>query len=176
VGRVFDTGAVDRVWVSDITYLATSQGWLYLAAVRDGCSRRVLGHAVADHLRAELVRDALQQAIDLRGDLPQQVVFHADRGTQYTSTLVVDFAAEHHLSCSVGRTGVCWDNAMAESFWASLKVEHYYRQPRPTKADAIAGIAAYIDWYNTSRRHSALGMQSPIQFELHNHSLAAEAA
>jgi transposase InsO family protein len=175
VGGVFDAGCVDRVWVSDITYLATGQGWLYLAAVRDGCSRRVLGYALADHLRAELVRDAVQNAVQLRGRLPERVVFHADRGTQYTSALVVDFAATHNLACSVGRTGVCWDNAMAESFWASLKVEHYYRHTWPTRAEAIAGVVAYIDWYNTRRRHSALGMRSPLQFELH-HPTAATAA
>jgi transposase InsO family protein len=176
VGRVFDTGTVDRVWTSDITYLPTGEGWLYLAAVRDGCSRRVLGYALTDHMRAELVRDALQQAVDLRGSLPHQVIFHADRGTQYTSTLVVDFAADHNLTCSVGRTGVCWDNAMAESFWASLKVEHYYRQQWPTRAAATDGIVAYLDWYNTDRRHSALGMRSPLQFELTNHPQAAQAA
>jgi putative transposase len=176
VNRTFDTGAVDRVWISDITYLATGQGWLYLAAVRDGCSRRVLGYAVADHMRAELVRDAVQHAVDLRGGLPEQVVFHADRGTQYTSTLVVDFATTNNLVCSVGRTGVCWDNAMAESFWASLKVEHYYRTTWPTKPDAIAGITRYNDWYNTRRRHSALGMISPLQFELRHQPPAATAA
>jgi transposase InsO family protein len=169
VERAFDSGRLDAVWISDITYLATRQGWLYLAVVRDACSRRVLGWAIEDHQRAELVTQALAMAVAQRGrDRPDRVVFHADRGSQYTSRAVLDFATAHGLACSVGATGVCWDNAMAESFWASLKVEFYYRRTWPTKT---AARRAVIDWitqtYNARRRHSALGMQTPLQFELH---------
>lgn len=176
VNRVFDTGRLDAVWISDITYLATSEGWLYLAVVRDACSRRVLGWAIEDHQRASLITSALRMATRSRGQLPEKVIFHADRGSQYTSREVVDYATDNGLVCSVGAAGVCWDNAMAESFWATLKVEYYYRHTWPTKAIAKHGV---IDWisnvYNYRRRHSALGMLTPLQFELHNRGLALAA-
>jgi putative transposase len=177
VNRTFDVGRVDAVWVSDITYLATGQGWLYLAVIRDACSRRVLGWAIEDHQRAELVTAALTMAVMLRGTRPTRVIFHADRGTQYTSDEVTDFADTNGLVCSVGATGVCWDNAMAESFWATLKIEFYYRRSWPTKTEAKHQVGRWItENYNTRRRHSALGMISPLQFELNNQREPALAA
>ena len=124
VKREFDKGRVNVAWFSDITYLDTGEGWAYLCAVRDGHTRRVLGRSIASHLRADLVADALRQAVALRGHLPAKVIFHADRGCQYTSQQLADLAGELDLLRSKGRTGVCWDNAAAESFWSTLKNEY----------------------------------------------------
>jgi len=166
VRRDFDRGQLNRVWTSDITYLATGQGWLYLCAVRDGCSRRVLGWAVEDHMRTDLVEAALRRAVVLRGELPGKVIFHADRGTQYTSEQIADACIDLPVLRSMGRTGVCWDNAAAESFWSTLKTEFYNRRDWPTKAEARLAVGAWIeDRYNRRRRHSAIGMISPVRFE-----------
>ena len=166
VKRRFDTGALNRVWTSDITYLRTGEGWLYLCAVRDGCSRRVVGWAIDDHLRSELVEAAVTMAVALRGELAQTVILHADRGCQYTSAQLARFAHRHNLIRSVGRTGVCWDNAAAESFWATLKVEFYDRYLWPTRAAAKLAVGDWIERvYNRRRRHSALGMISPVEYE-----------
>ncbi|WP_158083896.1 DDE-type integrase/transposase/recombinase [Mycobacterium sp. AT1] len=105
VDRRFDRGDLDKVWTSDITYLSTGEGWLYLCAVRDGCSRRVPGWTVEDHMRTDLVESALSMALTMRGRLPGQVIFHADRGTQYTSGQLARFACRHDVAQSVGRTG-----------------------------------------------------------------------
>ncbi len=176
VDRQWDTGVLDRVWTSDMTYLPTGQGWVYLCAVRDGCSRRVIGWAMADYMRTSLVTDALDMAVAFRDQRPAKVIFHADRGTHFTSTQMAQYADLHGLACSVGRTGVCWDNAQQESYWASLKVEFYNRHPWPTRAAAITGVAAWIERvYNRRRRHSALNMLTPVRFgQLHRQ--LAEAA
>ena len=166
VGRRFDTGVLDRVWTSDITYLRTGEGWLYLCAVRDGCSRRVIGWALDDHLRTDLVESALSMAVAMRGELAQTVIFHADRGCQYTSAQLARFADRHNLARSVGRTGVCWDNAAAESFWATMKVEFYDRYLWPSRAAAKRAVGDWIERvYNRRRRHSTLGMISPVDYE-----------
>jgi len=166
VRRRFDTGELDRVWTSDITYLRTGQGWLYLCAVRDGCSRRVIGWAIDEHLRTDLVTSALSMAVAMRGELAQEVILHADRGCQYTSAQLAQFADRHNLARSVGRTGVCWDNAAAESFWTTLKVEFYDRYLWPSRADAKLAVGDWIERvYNRRRRHSALGMISPVDYE-----------
>ena len=167
VKRQWDTGALNTVWIGDITYLRTWEGWLYLATVIDAHSRRVIGWAIADHMRTDLVEDALRMGIVLRGERPAKVVFHADRGTQYASDQITRFAATNGITRSMGRTGVCWDNAMAESFFATLKTEFYYRRVWPTKAGAARAVGAWIeDRYNRRRRHSALGQISPVRFEL----------
>jgi transposase InsO family protein len=166
VRRRFDTGTLNRVWTSDITYLRTGEGWLYLCAVRDGCSRRVIGWAVDDYLHTDLVQAALAMAVALRGELAEQVILHADRGCQYTSTQLARFAREHNLVRSVGRTAVCWDNAQAESFWATMKVEFYDRYLWPTKAAAKLAVSNWIERiYNRRRRHSAIAMMNPVDFE-----------
>jgi putative transposase len=166
VRRRFDTGVLDRVWTSDITYLSTGEGWLYLCAVRDGCSRRVVGWAIDDYLHTDLVQAALQMAVAMRGELAEQVILHADRGCQYTSAQLARFAREHNLARSVGRTGVCWDNAQQESFWATLKVEFYDRYLWPTKAAAKMAVGDWIERvHNRRRRHSAIAMMSPVDFE-----------
>lgn len=176
VQRTFDRGALNKVWTSDITYLATGQGWLYLCAVRDGCSRRVIGYAFSDSLHTDLVETALRRAVTFRHGDTAGVVFHADRGCQYTSTQLHDAAAELDVRLSVGRTGVCWDNAQQESFWSTLKTEYYHRHLFATHAQAIRGVSDWIETvYNRRRRHSALGMQAPVAFE-HRTTTAAQAA
>ena len=180
VKRRFDRGTLNTVWTSDITYLATGQGWLYLCAVRDGCSRRVIGYAFADNLHTDLVESALRRAVTFRdpatGDT-DKVIFHADRGCQYTSTQLAAVAEELDVRPSVGRTGVCWDNAQQESFWSTLKTEYYQRHRFDTHEHAITAVSSWIEnVYNHRRRHSALGQISPVAFEHHLITEAAKAA
>lgn len=174
VERRFDQGDRDLAWFSDITYLHTGEGWAYLCVVRDGHTRRVLGRTVADSLHTDLVEDALRQAVALRGQLPRKVVFHADRGTQYTSAQLADTAAELGVLRSMGRTGVCWDNAAAESFWSTFKNEYYHRHTFATIDAARRAAYTWIDgWYNARRRHSAIGYISPLEYERRQLTLAA---
>jgi len=166
VHRQFDQGAKDAVWVSDITYLAAGDKWAYLCAVRDAHTRRVLGRIVDDHMRADLVEAALRQAVTLRGTLPDKAVFHADRGCQYTSRQLADLAGELPVLRSMGRTGMCWDNAQAESFWSTFKHEYYYRHVFTSLDQLRRGTYTWIDsWYNARRRHSALGYLPPLEYE-----------
>jgi len=180
VQRQFDTGQLNRVWTSDITYLGTGEGWLYLCAVRDGCSRRVLGYAFSASLHTDVVETALRRAVTLRDPdtgPTSGVIFHADRGCQYTCEQMAAVAAELDVRQSVGRTGVCWDNAQHESFWSTLKTEFYDRYSFATRAEAIEAVSRWIDTvYNTRRRHSALGQISPLQFETQYTTAAQEAA
>lgn len=166
VQRCWDTGELNRVWISDITYLHTREGWLYLCAVRDACSRRVIGWAMDQAQTTDLVERALRMARTLRGQIPDGVVFHADRGTQFTSTQLYEVCQELGVAQSAGRTGVCWDNAMAESFWSTLKTEFYDRRRWATRAAAKTGVADWIERvYNRRRRHSSIGYQSPVEYE-----------
>lgn len=176
VGRRFDRGVLNRVWTSDITYLVTGEGWLYLCAVRDGCSRRVLGYAFSDSLHTDLVEDALRRAVTFREGETTGVIFHADRGCQYTSAQLDQAARDLQVRLSVGRTGVCWDNAQQESFWSTLKTEYYHRHSFTSRAAAVRGVTEWIETvYNRRRRHSALGNISPVAFE-HGFITAAAAA
>lgn len=180
VERRFDQGVLNTVWTSDITYLATGQGWLYMCAVRDGCSRRVLGYAFSDSLHTDVVEDALRRAVAFRDPgtgATAGVIFHADRGCQYTSAQLARVADELEVRLSVGRTGVCYDNAQQESFWSTLKTECYTRHVFATHAEAIRAVSSWIETvYNRRRRHSALGQISPVTFEDRITTAAAEAA
>ena len=158
-------------------HLPADLGRVAVPGHRDRChSRRVIGWAIADHMRTDLVEDALKMAITLRGELPAKVVFHTDRGTQYASEQITTFATENGITRSMGWTGICWDNAMAESFFATLKTEFYYRRVWPTQAGASTAVGAWIeDRYNRRRRHSSIGQISPVTFELqHCNQTAAE--
>jgi putative transposase len=167
VGRRFDPGAPDQAWCQDITYVATHEGWLYVASVLDLGSRRLLGYSMADHMRTELVLDALDMAITARGgkEAIASVIAHADRGSQYTSNDYIDYCHDHQMRPSVGRTGVCWDNAVAESFWESLKRECVQGRVFKTRAEARRAIFKWINWYNNSRLHSTLKHVAPIEWE-----------
>ena len=161
VCRDFTATAPGTKLVGDITYIRTWAGWVYLATVIDCYSRMVIGWAMADHMRTGLITDALDAA---RGNYTLSVncIFHSDRGSQYTSTDFADYLKEHEMRGSMGRTGVCWDNAMAESFFASLKNELVYRTVFPTRKKAIDSIASWIEIrYNRKRLHSAIGYRTP---------------
>ena len=162
-----DASKVNTRWCGDITYIATWEGWLYLATVIDIASRRVVGYALADHLRTELVSDALSNAVAVR-DPAAGVIFHSDRGCQYTSAAYAALADDCQVALSVGRTGQCWDNALAESFFSSLKGELIDTRAWPTRAGARRAVVEYIAWYNGTRLHSSLGYQSPADYE-NNH-------
>ena len=159
-----DAATINTRWCGDITYINTWQGWLYLATVLDLRSRRVVGYAMADHLRTDLIADALSNAVAARDPDPG-VVFHSDRGCQYTSRQYATLADDCAVTLSVGRTGQCWDNALAESFFASLKGECLDQRPWPTRAHARRAITEYIAWFNGTRLHSALGYLPPDEYE-----------
>ncbi len=165
VHREFAAAAPDRLWVADITYVRTWAGFLYLAVVLDACSRRVVGWAMAEHLRTELVIEAVEMALWQRR--PQEgVIHHSDRGSQYTSLAFGWRLREAGLVASMGSRGDCFDNAMAESFFATLECELLARQRFPTRNAARLALFDYIEgFYNTHRRHSALGHLSPAAYE-----------
>jgi putative transposase len=174
VQREFNAPTPGTRLVGDITYLRTGQGWLYLATVIDLATRMVIGWQTAEHLRTSLVTDALAMAIN-HGHVRPQAVFHSDRGCQYTSAEFARFCTRHHVRPSVGRTGVCWDNAAAESFFATLKNEMYHRHHFDTRARARFAVAEYIEiFYNRTRLHSTLGYRTPAEV-LNEHQLRTAA-
>lgn len=166
VGRDFNPAEPDVTWCGDITYLRTGEGWLFLATVIDLFSRRVIGWSVAAHMRTSLVADALNMAVATRGGHIDGVVFHSDRGSQYTSADFGDLCAEHGVVQSMGATGVCWDNAAAESFFGTLKRELAHRHRWTTRAEARRDLIRWIEgWYNGHRLHSSIDYNSPIEHE-----------
>lgn len=165
VARDFTAAAPDRLWIGDITFVPTREGWLSLAVLLDVYSRRVVGWAMADHLRAELALDALAMALQTRRP-PPGLVHHTDRGGQYTAATYQAALAARGLVCSMGRAGECLDNAMAESFFATLKAELVDTRSWATRATARSAIFAWLEiWYNRQRRHSALAYRAPVAHE-----------
>lgn len=152
-------------WCGDITYLATDQGWLFLATVIDIATRKVVGWATAEHLRTELVATALRDAVRKQRPTPG-TIFHSDRGCQYTSRELADLAQQFGIHLSVGRTGQCWDNALAESFFSTLKNDLGGDRTWPSRAAAHTDVFEYIEgWYNIRRLHSSLGYRTPVEYE-----------
>jgi transposase InsO family protein len=167
LGRDFAADRVDRKWCCDITYVRTAEGFLYLAAVMDLCSRKIVGWAMADHLRTELCLEALDMALQARSP-GTGLVHHSDRGVQYASADYAAVLARHGITCSMSRSGDCYDNAAMESFWSTLKTELIYPRDEvyATHEEARQAIFRYVEcWYNRQRRHSAIGYMSPEAFE-----------
>ena len=163
--------AIDTAWCSDISYVRTWEGWTYLATVIDLSSRRVVGLAMADHLRTSLVSEALAMAVAQRRPA-LGLIFHTDRGCQYTSHDFRELLARHGIVQSLSRPGQCWDNAVAESFFATLKEELIYRGSWPTRVAARRAIFEYVEvFYNRQRMHSALGYLSPVDYEARQRDL-----
>jgi putative transposase len=178
IGRDFAPGPdLDTRYVGDISYVMTWEGWAYLATVIDLASRRVVGWALDDHMRTELVEDALCMAFAKRRP-PGGTIFHSDRGCQYTSRDYAELARRHGVVLSVGRKGECWDNAVAESFFATIKRELIDMRAWPTRRQLRAAVFEYIEgWYNTRRLHSSLGYCSPAEYEaLIHHNADRQAA
>lgn len=163
--RAFEASAPNQKWVADFTYIWTAEGWLYVAAVVDLFSRRVVGWAMKAEMTAQLVTDALIMAIWRRGK-PDRLLHHSDQGSQYTSEQFQRLMADHGITCSMSRSGNVWDNAAMESFFSSLKTERTARKVYRTRDDARVDVFDYIElFYNRRRRHSTLGYLSPIEFE-----------
>jgi transposase InsO family protein len=165
VKREFRPSAPDRLWLADITYVRTDEGWLYLAAILDAYSRRVVGWALASHLRTELAITALRMALAARRPATG-LIHHTDRGCQYTAGDYAALLTRHGIAQSLGRPGTCWDNAVAESFFATLKIELVDRYVWSTRRQAQTAIFEFIEsFYNRQRRHSTLGYLPPAAFE-----------
>jgi putative transposase len=163
--RNFEASGPNEKWTTDITYIWTSEGWLYLATVMDLFSRRIVGWSTADHMETSLCLDALSMALGHRTNI-EGLVHHSDRGVQYASTRYRSALEARGIECSMSRRANCWDNAPAESFFGTLKNELIYRQPWLTREDARDAIGEYIEiFYNRVRRHSTIGLVSPAAFE-----------
>jgi putative transposase len=166
VKRNFTVDKLDVLWVSDLTYVGTKEGWLYLVCIMEACSRRILGHAMGETMDTQLFIEALSLAKAVRGRaLLPETIFHSDHGSQYTSEDFREMLRISAMAQSMGTVGDSYDNAMAESLWASLKKELVYRTDFNTREEARTAIFDWIHWYNKTRRHSSIGYVSPIQFE-----------
>ena len=164
LGQDFRVQRPDQVWVGDLTYIGTKEGWLYVAVLIDLYARRVVGWQADTTLRHTLPLAALESAVALRRPKPG-LIHHSDRGVQYACNAYRHCLDSHGLVASMSRKGNCWDNAVAESFFATLKVERVYRRTYETAALAARDVASYIDYYNRRRPHSYLDYESPIEFE-----------
>ena len=174
LGRRFAVEAPSRVWGSDITYVETGEGWLYVAVVLDLFSRRIVGWSMGSSLSSHLVERALRMALPHRRPGSGRLIHHSDRGVQYASRAYQALLKRHAIRCSMSRRGDCWDNAPVESFFSTLKVEEVHRQRYRTRAEARQAIFEYIEvFYNRARRHSSLGYVSPCQFEAAYHARQA---
>jgi putative transposase len=166
LGRLFDPDQVDLAWCGDVTWIPTDEGWLYLASVIDLASRHLLGWSMSGHHDARLVTAALDAAVASRGlKRLDGTIFHTDRGAEYTSTACIEACARLGLRRSMSRTGSCLDNAVAESWFASIKVELVHRTHYRTRAEARAAIFTWIGWYNRRRLHSSRDYLSPVEWE-----------
>ncbi len=173
LARRFAVAQPNTAWVTDMTYLWTAQGWLYLAVMIDLFSRRVVGWSMSERIDRKLALDALRMALAQRRPQPG-LIHHSDRGSQYASADYQQQLARHGLRASMSRRGDCWDNAVAESFFASLKLELVYQVQWRTRAEARTAIFEYLElFYNRRRRHSSLGYLSPLEFERRNQRLLA---
>jgi len=163
--RQFEASAPNQRWVADFTYIWTAEGWLFLAAVIDLFSRRVVGWSMSSTMTAQLVIDALMMALWRRGK-PVSLMHHSDQGSQYTSEDFQRLLDDQGITCSMSKRGDCWDNAAMESFFSSLKIERIYRRKYVSREELRADVFDYIEmFYNPRRRHSTLGQISPVEFE-----------
>jgi putative transposase len=163
--RAFNADRPNQKWVADFTYIWTAEGWLYVAMVLDLYSRRIIGWSMKDDMTTQLVTDALIMAIWRRGR-PKTVLHHSDQGSQYTSETFQRLMADNGINCSMSRSGNCWDNAVMESFFSSLKMERVRGKVYRTRDQARADVFDYVErFYNPNRRHSTIGYMSPIQYE-----------
>lgn len=160
----FNAVAANEVWAGDITYLKTAEGWMYLAIVMDLFSRRIVGWHIDKRMATDLICKAMIKAVNLRQP-PQGVVFHSDRGSQYTSKRFRNLLEGYGVRSSMGDVGACWDNAVVERFFGSLKHDWIFKVAQPTRDHMKSDVAAYIKYYNLDRLHTANGGMSPINFE-----------
>ncbi len=166
LNRQFEVSTPNAVWVSDITYIWTTEGWLYFAGVLDLYSRRIVGWSMSHGITEQLTLDALNHALICRQP-PEGLLHHSDRGSQYASDNYQKLLKTNLITCSMSRRGDCWDNAVMESFFATLKTELIYRERFFTREGAKLKIFDYIEmFYNRKRRHSSLGYKSPLEFEM----------
>ena len=168
LNRQFDVAKPDKVWVGDITYIATDEGWLFLAVVIDLFSRQVVGWSLREDMTRDIVIDALRMAWFKRHPGKHAgLIFHSDRGSQYASEDFRDVMAQYGITASMSRRGNCWDNACSETLFGSLKVERLHGQRFKTRRQAMDEVVTWMLWYNQTRLHSTLGYVSPVQFEEH---------
>ena len=164
INQNFNPAGINEVWAGDVTYIKTTEGWMYLAIVMDLFSRKIVGWALDKHMKTSLIADAFRQAYILRK--PESgLIFHSDRGSQYTSKEYRDLLKDCHVKASMGDVGACWDNAVVERFFGSLKYDWIFKNPQSTRANLRKDVASYIRYYNLERLHTYTGFKSPVDYE-----------